>query len=79
MGANVIVTEVDPTKRARGRDGRLPRHAHGRGGPRGGRLHHGHRQQARPARGALQGDEGRAIIANSGHFNVEIDIPALAG
>jgi len=30
-GANVIVTEIDPTKGARSHDGRLPRYADGRG------------------------------------------------
>ncbi len=38
MGANVIVTEVDPAARAGGGDGRVPRHAHGRGRQGGSHL-----------------------------------------
>ena len=34
LGANVIVTEIDPVEGAGGGDGRLPRHADERGGPR---------------------------------------------
>jgi len=37
------------------------------------RQHLGH-----PAR-ALRAHAGRAIVCNSGHFNVELDLPALAG
>jgi adenosine kinase len=59
MGANVIVTEIDPLQGARGGDGRLPRHADGEAAPIGdifvtatGDIH------VFDAR-ALRGDEGR--------------------
>ena len=76
-GAHVIVCEVDPLKRARGRDGRL----------RGDARHRGRREGDIfvTVTGDMHVIDGRhfdvmkngAIVANSGHFNVEIDIPAL--
>ena len=59
LGAKVVVTEVDPFARAAGHHGRLPGHAHGRGGPAGRYLHHRHGQQARHPVERHQGHEGR--------------------
>ena len=47
LGANVIVTEIDPTKAIEARDGRLPRDVHARSRRHRRRVHHGDRQQAR--------------------------------
>ena len=44
LGAQVIVTEVDPDQGPRSGDGRLRRHADGRGRQDRRRLHHRHRQ-----------------------------------
>ena len=74
-----IVTEVDPLQRARGGDGRLPGHADGRG-----RARSATSSSPSPATStSSQASTSRlmkdgAIVCNSGHFNVEIDIPALA-
>ena len=74
MGAQVIVTEVDPLARPRSGDGRLPGDADGRSRQNRRHLRHRHRRHQRHRCRALRGDEGRRIIANSGHFNVEINI-----
>ena len=60
MGAEVVVTEVDPLHSARGCDGRFPRDADPRGGDSGRHLHHGYRKQARTRIRPLRGDEGRS-------------------
>ena len=59
-------------------DGRLPRHAARRGREDRRCLHHRDGKQVRHCGlsiSALMKDG--AVVANSGHFNVEIDIPAL--
>jgi adenosylhomocysteinase len=61
----------------RGGHGRLPRDEHGRSRQARRRLLHRHRQQERAAQRALRAMKDGAIVSNSGHFNVEIDIPAL--
>ncbi len=60
MGADVIVTEVDPTQGARSAHGRLPRHADGTKPPRSATCSctvTGDKHVLR--QGALRGDEGR--------------------
>ena len=47
QGADVVVLEVDPLRGPRGRHGRLPRHADGRGAPRSRHLRHRHRRHPR--------------------------------
>ena len=78
MGAEVIVTEIDPTKAIEAvMDGyRVMSHGGSRQDRR--RVLHRYRQQER-ARAASTSKlmKDGAIISNSGHFNVEIDIPAL--
>ena len=66
-----------PGPRPRGRDGRLPRHADGEAAPIGdifvtvtGNINVIDRQH-------FERMKDGAMIANSGHFNVEINIPAL--
>ncbi len=44
MGANVIVTEIDPIRGDRGGNGRLPGNDHGRSGPAWGPVLYAHRQ-----------------------------------
>ena len=56
LGADVIVTEIDPGARARSGDGWLPRDAHGRSRQDRRYLRHRHRQQVRA---------GRANISNA--------------
>ena len=75
MGANVIVTEVDPLQGPRGRHGRLPGHAHGRGRRRSATSSSPLTGDINVIRqGALSKMKDGAIVANSGHFNVEIDL-----
>ena len=59
QGADVIVTEIDPDARARSRDGRLPRDAHGRSRQDRRHLRHRHRQQVRHRARAFRENEGR--------------------
>ena len=79
MGANVIVTEIDPTKAHRSGHGRLPRHAHARRPPPSATS-----SSPSPATSTSSRREhfeklkDGAILCNSGHFNVEIDLEALA-
>ena len=77
MGANVIVTEIDPTKAIEAVMDGLPRHVDG--GSRQDRryLHHRDRQQARHRARSLRAPEERRDPCNSGHFNVEIDLEAM--
>ena len=78
MGAHVIVTEVDPMQALEAvMDGFLV-HADG-GGRRDRRhLHHRDRRQERRSRRAhMELMKDGAILANTGHFNVEIELPAL--
>ena len=78
LGADVIVTEINPDARARSRDGRIPRDAHGRSRQDRRHLRHRHRQQIRARRASISRRmKDGAVLCNSGHFNVEIDIPAL--
>ena len=53
MGADVIVTEINPVRAHRSRDGWLPRDAHGRGRQDRRHLRHRHRQQVRPGRASI--------------------------
>ena len=78
MGAHVIVTEIDPIRALEAVDGRLPGHADGRG-----RQASATSSSPSPATStSIRGEhfaamKDGAIICNSGHFNVELDIPAL--
>ena len=60
----------------RGRDGRLPGHGDRRGGASRRPLHHRHRQHPRHPRRALPEMKDGAMICNSGHFDVELDLAA---
>ena len=77
MGAHVIVARGRPDARAPGRDGRPPRDARRRCRAPRRHLRDGHGRQARAPRRAFRGMRDGAIIANAGHFNVEVDVPAL--
>ncbi|MDC4223962.1 MAG: adenosylhomocysteinase [Candidatus Manganitrophus sp.] len=78
MGANVIVTEINPIKGDRGRHGRFPRAADDGGREDRRFLYHGDREPPRhPDREHFEVMKDGAIVCNWGHFNVEIDIPAL--
>ena len=80
MGANVIVTEVNPLRALEAVDGRLPGHADRRGRARRRHLHHRHRRRQRASASEhFAAMKDGAILANTGHFNVEIDLPGLAG
>ena len=81
MGAQRDRDRDRPAPGAGGGDGRLRGDADG---PRpralGRHLHHRHRQHATcSASEHFEAMKDGAIVANSGHFNVEIDIPALRG
>ena len=78
LGAEVIVTEIDPTKAHRSRDGRLPRDDAWTKPPRSATFSApSPATRACCARSTSTLMKDGAIISNSGHFNVEIDIPAL--
>ena len=79
MGAHVIVTEVDPHERARGRDGGL-RVMPIREAARVGDIFVTVTGDTSVIRGEhMELMKDGAIMANSGHFDVEIDKTALAG
>ncbi len=59
LGADVIVTEINPTRAHRSRDGRLPRDADERSRQDRRHLHHRHRQQVGARARSLREDEGR--------------------
>ena len=63
---------------ARSADGRLRGAAPRGGGADRGRIRHRDRRQACDRRGRDRGDEDGAILANSGHFNHEINLQTLA-
>ena len=73
-----IVCEVDPIARARGADGGLRGDAGARGRRARRRLHHRHRRAA-PSCGREHFERMKdgAVLANAGHFDVEIDLDAL--
>ena len=77
MGAQVVVTEVDRDARDRGRDGRLPGDADGAAAAIGDIFctATGDKSVIRAEHMATMKDG--AILANTGHFNVEIEIPGL--
>ena len=52
-GADVIVTEINPTRAHRSHHGRFPRDAHGRRRENRRDFRHGHRQQVRPRRRSI--------------------------
>ena len=80
MGAHVIVTEVDPLRGAGGGDGGLRGDADARGGADRRHLRHRDRRHERPdGREHFDVMKDGAVLANSGHFDVEIDKVALAG
>ena len=77
MGANVVVSEVDPLRALEAVDGRFPGHADGRGRP-----DRRHLLTVTGDLNVLAADTSKsmkdgAILANSGHFNVEIDVAGL--
>ena len=78
MGANVIVTEIDPIKGARGLHGRLPCHAHGRGCPQGDLFVTTTGCRDVLTRRHFEVMKNNAFLSNAGHFNVEVDCEALA-
>ena len=53
LGADVIVTEINPVRAHRSGDGRLPRDAHGGGREDRRHLRHRHRQQVRAGRASI--------------------------
>ena len=68
-----------PHRGDRGRDGGLHGHAAPRGGAGRRHLHHGDgRHQRRSRREHMELMKDGAMLANSGHFDVEIDKPGLA-
>ena len=78
LGAHVIVVEVDPLRALAGGDGRLPGDADRRGGRRWATSSctaTGDKHVIRREHFEVMKDG--AILANTGHFNVEIEIPAL--
>ena len=76
---SVIVCEVDPIARARGADGGLRGHAGARGRRARRRLRHRHRRRAACcAREHFERMKDGAVLANAGHFDVEIDLDGAA-
>jgi len=75
-GAEVLVTEVDPTKALEAHmDGFRVMSMNER--PGSGRILHRHRNKSVLTKEHFELMKDGAIISNSGHFNVEIDIVAL--
>ena len=66
-----------PAARARGGDGRLRGAPDGRAAAARRHLLHRHRRQERDHQGAHGAMKDGTILANTGHFNVEIEIGAL--
>ena len=80
MGAHVIVDRGRSDERARGRDGGVPRHADLREAARVGDIFVTVTGDTSVIRGEhMELMKDGAIMANSGHFDVEIDKEALAG
>ena len=78
LGAQVIVCEVDPLRGARGPHGRLRGDA-GAGGRRARRrVRHRDRRARRARPEHFERMKDGAVLANAGHFDVEIDVRALA-
>ncbi len=78
MGAQVIVTEVDPDPRARGGDGRAARHADARSRASIGDVFvtlTGDKHVVREEH--FQSMKDGTIVCNAGHFDVEIDLKTL--
>ncbi len=75
MGANVIVTEVDPTRALEAVMDGFRVMPMAEAAPHRRHLRHRHRRQHVIAREHFELMKDGAIVANSGHFNVEIDIP----
>jgi len=77
MGANVIVTEIDPTRALEAGDGRLPRDAGIEAAAIGDIFITVTGNVNVIDRAHLERMKNGALIANSGHFNDEINIPEL--
>ena len=77
LGVNCYCHGSRARTRPRGGHGRFPCHASSGGSPARRHLHHGHRGQECHRQAHLKVMKDGAIMANSGHFNVEINIPAL--
>ena len=77
MGAHVIVTEVDPMRALEAADGRLRGDADGAAAEVGDIFCTATGDKHVLAGAAIERMKDGAILANTGHFNVEIDIPAL--
>jgi adenosylhomocysteinase len=78
MGANVVVTEVDPIKAVEAVMDGFPRDADGRSCFDWRHLRDRHRQSSRHRRRAFFAMKDGAIVCNSGHFDLELNLVRCA-